>query len=277
MKEEKLFKIAVLLTCHNRREKTLSCLENLFKAALPIHTALEVFLVDDGSTDGTASAVKKKFPEAYIIRGSGNLYWTRGMHLAWKTALKAGDFDIFVWLNDDVDLKEHALVELVNTAYETGAVVAGSMQSKSTGKITYGGRDEQARLIEPNDQVQPCEVINGNFVAIPYQIYEDLGNLDPLFPHAIGDFDYALRAKKAGHKIYIAPGFLGFCENHENLPKWCLSSVKLHQRIKHLYSPLGSSHPRYFFIFEKRHFGLARAVKHFLSIHLRVIAPQLWK
>ena len=54
--------IAVLITCHNRREKTLKCLQSLYFNILSKNYVIEIFLVDDGSTDGTANAVFKKFP-----------------------------------------------------------------------------------------------------------------------------------------------------------------------------------------------------------------------
>ena len=42
-------KIAVLLTSFNRKEKTKECLQSLYK----ILSELDVYLVDDNSTDGT--------------------------------------------------------------------------------------------------------------------------------------------------------------------------------------------------------------------------------
>ena len=60
-------KIAVLLTCFNRKTKTLSCLKGLFQAQSIFnhkseeHIESEVFLTDDGCTDGTAQAVKEAF------------------------------------------------------------------------------------------------------------------------------------------------------------------------------------------------------------------------
>ena len=44
--------IATLITCHNRKDKTLACLDALFSNHLPDRVLLDVFLVDDGSTDG---------------------------------------------------------------------------------------------------------------------------------------------------------------------------------------------------------------------------------
>ncbi len=59
------FSIAVILTVHNRREKTVSCLRHLFAAAEAAEgsVSLTVFLTDDGCTDGTAEAVRQEFPQ----------------------------------------------------------------------------------------------------------------------------------------------------------------------------------------------------------------------
>lgn len=80
--------IAVLITCYNRREKTVNCLNLLFKCGLPVGFALKVYLVDDGSTDGTGEEVRKLFPEIKVIVGSGELYWAGGMRLAWTEAIR---------------------------------------------------------------------------------------------------------------------------------------------------------------------------------------------
>ena len=44
-------RIAVLITCHNRRVMTLACLDALVANRLPSAVTLAVILVDDGSTD----------------------------------------------------------------------------------------------------------------------------------------------------------------------------------------------------------------------------------
>lgn len=81
--------IAVLLTVHNRKEKTLCCLQNLFKQKIPNGYQIEVYLTDDGCTDGTPEAVHEQFPAVHIIKGDGSLFWNRGMYTAWDTAGKA--------------------------------------------------------------------------------------------------------------------------------------------------------------------------------------------
>lgn len=271
--------IAVLLTCYNRREKTVKCLRHLYSNNLSDNYELEVFLVDDGSMDGTGDAVKKEFQEVFLIQGTGNLFWNRGMHLAWKTASKMSKYDYYLWLNDDVILFQDAIKDLLEIEESNkGSIVCGIMRSEKKEEVTYGGYDSNGELIEPNGRTQICKgAFNGNLVLVANSVFLKVGNLDPIFIHAIGDFDYAMRAKKCGVQAYMVPRFSGICEKNKSLPQWCLPKVALYNRLKSLYSPLGNAHPKYFFLYEIRHFGIFRAVKHLISIHLRVLVPSLWK
>jgi len=270
--------IAVLLTCHNRKEKTVTGLDSLFNANLPSNYSLEVFVVDDGSTDGTSEAIRKKFPQINIIEGNGNLYWNRGMHLAWKTASNTNNYDFYLWLNDDVILFNDSIITMLNDySKKSNSVICGTMISEVNGEITYGGRCENSNLIEPNKKTpMKCHLINGNCVLISREIFYKTGFLDEFFHHAIGDFDYGLRVIKNGYECRVSTKNIGYCNDHISLPEWCQKEHNLLKRIKSLYSPLGNSHPYYFFIYERRHFGLLKALKHFFSIHLRLIFPELW-
>lgn len=272
-------RIAVLLTCHNRREKTLYCLQHLFSCDLPDNYTLNVFLVDDGSTDETAKHVKERFPMVTIITGDGNLFWNRGMYLAWKTASKEKDFEFYLWLNDDTYLFKSALRVMLSASgsSENKAIIVAATCSQKTGKLTYSGFRDNGEMIHPNNELQETATFNGNLVLIPKYVYQKVGNLDPYFHHSIGDMDYGKRAQSKGIKSYIAPIFLAYCEEHDTSPKWCLKELDFHERIQSLYSPLGNCHPLYFFHYEFRHFGILIAIKHFLSIHLRVAFPSLWK
>lgn len=276
--------IATLIACHNRKDKTLACLDALFQNSLPIDYSLDVYLVDDGSSDGTASVVKQKFPQLNIINGNGELFWNRGMHLAWQSASQANNYDYYLWLNDDTDIFPHALSSLLVAANDTEnrAVIVAPICSKLTGKLTYSGYQSNGDFhndvrVEPSNHLVPITYFCGNFVLVPRAVWEKVGPLDPLFHHSLGDFDYGFRVLKAGFKSFLASEYLGYCEQHDTLPKWCLSSVPLKQRCAILYSPLGHCHPYHFFRYELRHFGLIVALKHFLSVNLRMLMPQLWE
>jgi GT2 family glycosyltransferase len=271
--------IAVLITCYNRRDKTLACLQALFASELPGGVTLQVFLVDDGCTDGTADAVNAAYPAVKIIKGDGNLFWNRGMHLAWQIATREKDYDYYLWLNDDTYLIQKAIEVMLSAAEstESKAIIVAACCSKINGELTYSGFLLNGQAARPSDELMQTDMFNGNCVLIPKFVYQKVGNLELLFHHSIGDFDYGLRAIKQGIKSFIAPGFLAYCESHEAPLQWCMASVPLNKRITSLYSPLGNSHPYYFFRFELRHFGLLTALKHLFSIHLRLLIPSLWK
>ena len=97
-------RIAVVMTVFNRRAMTLACLEALRTQQVPDGT-VDVFVVDDGSTDGTAQAVVQHHPDVRLLHGDGQLYWNGGMRLALAEAME-GDYDYYLWINDDTRLDD---------------------------------------------------------------------------------------------------------------------------------------------------------------------------
>lgn len=279
-----LKKIAVLLTCHNRVTLTLKCLKYLFgQVGIDKEFEIQVFLVDDGSTDGTSVEVAISFPKVIIIEGNGSLYWNRGMFTAWKNAIESKqEFAAYLWLNDDTFLIENGFLIMLNAAFETNfkSIICGSIHSpKDTELLTYGGcklNNKKYQPNIPNGQLQIADIINGNCVLVPHEVYLKIGNLDWTYRHAIGDNEYSLRAKKKQILSYSTGQFVGSCSNKDGLPKWCLPEVKIKKRFQNLYSPLGSAEPFIFFRYNLKYFGILVATKSFITTHVRLLFPQLW-
>ena len=117
--------IAVCMAAHNRRDRTLACLASLFAADMPAGGRLNVFLLDDGSTDGTGEAVAEAYPQVTLLRGDGACYWAGGMRRAYGAALD-GPYTHFVWLNDDVELAPDALTGLLRQSDALRARTGGA-------------------------------------------------------------------------------------------------------------------------------------------------------
>lgn len=215
--------IAVLMTCHNRRDLTLACLRSLSQQEG--FRAENLFLVDDGSSDGTGKAVGDLLPTANVISGDGSLFWNGGMRLAWDRARAAGrSFEFYLWLNDDVVLADGALAMLVadaDRAVPRGGAVIVSGAAHEPGKpdtLTYGAsvrpdpaRPLRLRHVAPTGQPQAVDTVSGNVVLVSAAAERVLGNLDPMFEHIFGDVDYGLRARKAGIPVMLASGYAGTC------------------------------------------------------------------
>src|SRR5512138_1923464 len=108
--------IAALLTVHNRKHKTLLCLQSLYNQILTEGYKLDVYLTDDGCTDGTPEAIREEFPQVTIIKGDGSLFWNRGMYAAWTKATEIADYNYYLWLNDDTELFDDSLIELLDVS-----------------------------------------------------------------------------------------------------------------------------------------------------------------
>lgn len=245
-------KIAVLMTCHNRVEKTTACLKALYAQKTDKNINYHIFLVDDGSTDGTADAVRKKYPDATIILGDGSLFWNRGMHLAFQAALKS-KCDYFLWLNDDTFLYEDAIDTMLSVYEELKqkgrdkSIVAASTKDPETGAFSYGGYRLRKNvlnpldlyLVEPENTAVPVVTFCGNCVLIPMAVADVVGNMDPEYQHRWGDVDYGLRARKKGCESWIAPGYQGECGDNPNADRWRDSSLPLRERLRELHSLKG--------------------------------------
>ena len=259
--------IAVLITCHNRKEKTLSCLEAIYKNILPESYLLDVYLVDDGSKDGTGQAVRERFQSVNIIEGDGNLYWNGGMRLAFSASMDKG-YDFYMWLNDDTELYPSAIETMIATSSKLSAqinnsvVLVGSTQASLSGKLSYGGlrriswwRPLNFTLVSPSNTPEICDTMNGNCVLIPHEIANAMGNLEESFTHSMGDIDYGLRVVKAGFCVYISPGFIGQCELNPIEQTFLDNHLSLTVRWKKILCVKGLP-PRQRYILARRHAGL---------------------
>ncbi len=256
--------IAVLLTCFNRKQKTLQCLSSFYASSFPHNVVFEIYLVDDGSCDGTKEAIEEQFPEIVLINGDGNLFWAGGMRLAFDVAHKVKDYDSYLLLNDDVVLEPNFFANILETRnhcfniHEKGGIYSGSTRDNNSNLTSYGGsllikgiNNMAYQLLEPTNYPQPCHLANANILFVEKSVIDKIGFLDEYFIHGIADFDFSLRAVKADFPVYITPGFCGSCVNdHGN--NWSDSKI-LKERIKYLKSPLGLSYEQYLF-YIKRHF-----------------------
>lgn len=272
-------RVAVLLTVHNRRDKTISCLEKLYACRVPEGYAIDVYLTDDGSTDATADAVKQKYPDIMIIAGDGNLFWCRGMNEAWKAAVATPtEYCGFLWLNDDTFLFEDALMTLYETiSLHPDSLVGGAVCSKVDGHMTYGGLGADEVLLPLSGEPRKVVYLNGNVVFVPYSVYEKTGTLDGRFLHGIADYDYSLMAAEYGFGVYMAARYVGNCESHYRFPDWCNWRVPLLRRFKALNSPLGCP-PKVLYYYRRKHGkGVLPTLMHCSMIYIRVLFPFFWK
>ena len=281
--------VAVLMTCFNRRDKTLQSLLNLEKQKIQQNVQVEIFLVDDGSTDGTSDEVNRHYPDVNLIQSDGNLFWNQGMRLAWSSAINHRDFDYYLLLNDDTELYIEAISKLIKTESaikkDTGktGIIVGSTIDPVTKEFTYGGNNRLPGFlgkgfrfgrVEPSDEPKACDTFNANCTLISNTIVKDIGILSEKYTHGMGDFDYGLRAREKGYLCWIAPGYIGTCATNEVTNTWLDTSVSLTKRQKMQNSPKGIPTDEWLY-FVKRHAGHMWVLA-WIQLKLRLYFPRFW-
>lgn len=278
-----MIKTAVLITVYNRREVTLQGLRTLYKAIDYLQKKqpetnykFDIYMTDDGCTDGTGDAVRKEFPDVHVIQGDGSLYWSGGMRKAWQTVIDSGkDYGFYLWFNDDADLYEDALVTMFNSEKEAGdnAIISGAFCDKE-GRVSYGGRNHRQHILEPNGELQSIYLMNGNLVLISIKVVDSLGIIDGIFSHSFGDWDYGCRAIESGYSVYLTAKYVGRTERHDNdIEPFLNTQYGMRKRFSLLYSDKHSSKKS--FIFCKRHFGILKAIRVFAVQNIYAFCPKI--
>jgi len=252
--------IAVIITCHNRKEKTLHCLTNLFEAKKAYghnEVRLAVFLTDDGCTDGTAEAVDQLFDrhEIHIIKGDGSLYWAGGMRAAWREALKEKErWDYYLLVNDDTYAFDNLFTEMIEahryclrTFKRPGLYSGVTCAQGQPNVITYGGDREDwlCRLhrMKPNGQPQLVDEANANLLIVPAIVVDEIGIFYDGYVHGSADYDYSRLARRNNIPVLITAHTCGECEyDHDSMGQEAkkLFSMSLSERRRYLNAPLHS-------------------------------------
>lgn len=262
-----MINIAVLLTCFNRKDKTLSCLHSLYNA-LDLYNSkyadnniqISVYLTDDGCTDGTGDAVRNNFSDknVTVLQGTGNLFWAGGMRFAWNEALKKhGEWDFYLLLNDDTDLLDNLFIELIATHrycidnYNKAGIYSGITSSKSDhNKMTYGGSVWKNKFwglstrLNPIGKPQMCDMTNANILLVAKEVVDKIGIFYDGYSHGKADYDYAITARKKGIPVLLTANFCGRCDNdHRSATEIeeMIKKMSLSERKKYFLHPIHSS------------------------------------
>lgn len=292
-------KIAAILTCYNRKDKTVRCLERLFDAIDKYNDTdgiekiqTSVYLTDDNCTDGTADSVRIacKDRELHIIQGNGQCYWAGGMRMAWREAMKQGnEWDFYLLLNDDTFMEPDSMQTLLSThrhcikKYGKSGIYSGiTCDVNNKDVITYGGyvwtnyilgRD---RLLLPTGTPQKCDKANSNIMLVSKEVVKDIGIFYDGFIHGAADYDYSMQAIKKGYPVLVTGRICGACNydhNSEEQTKDRILSMNLRQRKEYFNNPLHSSHD---VILQKKRNMPQRYVLGYIGRILNLYAPKLY-
>jgi GT2 family glycosyltransferase len=117
--EEQVPDLSIVLVCWNNKSYIDPCLKSLYDGHLKY--SFDVFVVDNGSSDGSQQMLQEKYPEVRIIQNSGNV----GLGKASNQGIDASTGRYILLLNNDTIVNGpsfDAMVKFLDENPTTGAV-----------------------------------------------------------------------------------------------------------------------------------------------------------
>lgn len=275
-------RIAVLVTCFNRRDTTIRGVGSLLLAVKDVlDVSLDIYLVDDNSHDGTGQAIRERFPQIHVVRGTGELYWAGGMALAYREALHADPVhDAYLIFNDDVVVSDVGLAAFLrkfcSLNQEQSSVLVGALTSSDGSVLTYAGfrrlsksRPMSYEQVFLSGRCAPADTFNGNFVLFPASTLESLGGPDARYRHTHADLDLGLRASQMGTRVLVYGQIIGICDRGES-PDERLAGASRSERRRHYFFGVSGMMPYCYFVWNHgRKLWFPGYVVHSLAVRCR--------
>ena len=223
-------KICIIIVNWNRKKDTLTCLESLGKISRGKHT-VEIVVVDNASSDGTAEAVVEKFPDVTVLASKTNDGFTGGNNRGMRYAMRHGAD--FIWLlNNDTMVHKNVLLGLLDALKHRAVGLAGSKiyfapgyefhhdryRSGERGRVIWyaGGLVDWANMYASHrgvdevdegqyDTPSDTQFITGCSLMIKREVIQSIGYLDDRYFLYLEDLDYSLRARDAGFRLVYSP------------------------------------------------------------------------
>jgi GT2 family glycosyltransferase len=213
--------LSIIIVNWNTRDTLLRCLESVYTSFKD--PAIEVWVVDNGSTDGSQEAVRENFPQARLIGNKKNLGFARANNQALShikspyvvllnsdTVLTPGAVDTiidFMDENPDVGICGPQLSNEDGTKQNSIAnipTLATELLNKSLLRRLFPERYPGKEL----DIKEPIEVesIIGACMVARKKAMDRVGLLDYNYFFFLEETDWCKRMREKGWKVFHHPG-----------------------------------------------------------------------
>jgi GT2 family glycosyltransferase len=216
--------VSIVVVAHDVRAEVLRCLASVETHAAPV--TYELFLVDNGSTDGTAEAVESAFPAAEVVRLPRNI----GV-AARNEGLRRARGRTRMFLDSDARLTPGALAELTayldahpeaglvgpRLVYENGELQLSArryppvftplMSRPPLGRFFETSESIRRHLMadEPHDRTREVEYVLGACQLFTAKAQEAVGEIDSRIFFGPDDADWCFRIRRAGLSVVYHP------------------------------------------------------------------------
>jgi len=217
-------KLSVVVLSYNTKDTTLTCLKSLYEHA-PTIAELETVVIDNASSDESAKAIERLFPQIKLIRNARN----RGFAAACNQGIRSTGGDIVLLLNSDTELIDQSLDVMLDfiernpeVGIAGGAMIGENGTPQATcqhfpnyGNILFAKQSllSSIKTFKKNfnkyrgapEAVTDVDAIAGGFMFIRREAMRKVGLLDERFFFYVEDLDLSKRMFQAGWRVVFVP------------------------------------------------------------------------
>jgi len=183
-------------------------------------TPVEIFVVDNASTDGSVEFIVQKFPAVKMIRNEQNL----GFAKANNQAIRQATGDLIILLNSDAELLSLEPIQRIHSFLQTHPKVGivGAKLLLPNGQIQSVGREfislrsliktqllfSSAPVLSKKpggDSFITADYVDGAFLAIRKAVIDQIGLMNEQYFMYVEDMEWCAAARKAGWEIAVLP------------------------------------------------------------------------
>jgi GT2 family glycosyltransferase len=174
------------------------------------HRNVRIYLVDNGSNDGSAEFTLGGHPDVTVIRMPENLGYGMAYNLAMPRAFADG-CEWVIWANNDVLLEPGCLHELDRAVQsDPGIGVAGpAFLSWNSDEPNYYMEGKHPALIPAMKAGSPVPAdvdwVEGSLLMVSRNTVETVGPLDPRFFAFWEEADFCRRVRYSGKRVVLVP------------------------------------------------------------------------
>lgn len=204
-------KVSIIIPCYNQAEYLKEAIDSAKAQTIPC----EIIVVDDGSTDNSLEVAISNTPSMIIQKTNG------GVASARNAGIKEAKGEYILTLDAD----DKITPDFVEKCLEANNDIVGTWQQE------FGASD---RIWEFRDKPIHNEFLKNNQInccsLFKKEIWEKIGGYDENMPHqGYEDWDFWLRATKAGYKVTVIPEILFFYRKHGD--SMITNTVKHHNEL----------------------------------------------
>jgi len=175
--------------------------------------SVDVIIVDNGSSDGSADYIKQNYPEFRLIENNENL----GFSKAVNQGIKDSNTDFVMLLNNDVVLEKNAINNLLNCIKKNSKLFGVASKMLNADKTTIDDAGDDYTLLgwtkkvgngKPEGKYQEKrEIFSACAGAAVYRrkVFNEIGYFDESFFAYMEDVDISYRARIYGYKCVYCP------------------------------------------------------------------------